>query len=202
MFTFIIHSGFWSYLGQQTVTFLSNLISISIFCSTLFLRDLLVNAIKTGDANRFTWNIDILCLCLCLSLGASLVVVTQVACLAHANRVIQLISMLAIPGQLVSSKLSVAWRAHVFGIVLSVNMRALRNFHRITLVLLLVTFRNHLFLNSSGVWSFIQLLNHIFSFCYQFILIWKGGKVNFSLLVCLRLGWLFFFKEFLVEEIL
>ena len=57
------------------------------------------------------------------------VVVSQVAGLAFANRVQQSVSVATLPGVLVPAVLSVAWRAHVLRIVLSVSMWALGDLH-------------------------------------------------------------------------
>ena len=70
---------------------------------------------------------------LSFGLSFSLVVVTQVASLAHSDGVVQLLSVLAVPGHLISAELSVARRAHVLGVVLSIDMWALGDLHDIGL---------------------------------------------------------------------
>lgn len=58
-------------------------------------------------------------------------IVTQIACLAHSDGIVQLVGMLAVPSSLVSAKLSIARGAHVLGVMLSMNMWALRDLHRV-----------------------------------------------------------------------
>lgn len=136
------------------------------------LANLFIDSLKTTSTDCTTRYVLLESkFCLCFSLSSSLVVVTQVASLTHADWVVQSFSVLAVPGQLVSSKLSVARRAHVFGIVLSVNMWALRNLHRITLVVLLGnTFRNQLSFNTHWISCFVQLVNEGLSLSCQLFL--------------------------------
>ena len=68
-------------------------------------------------------------LLLSLDLGSSLVVVAQVASLAHTHRVKKSVVMLAVKSILVSAELAVAGRTHVFGVVFTGGMRALSEGH-------------------------------------------------------------------------
>ena len=72
---------------------------------------------------------SLLLLSLSLDLGSSLVVIRQVAGLAHTHGVQKAVMMLTLPSILVSSELSVARRAHVFSVVLSVGVWALGDCH-------------------------------------------------------------------------
>ena len=58
------------------------------------------------------------------------VVVKDVASLAHAHRVSLPLGVLALGSLSVPSVLPIASRTHVLSVVLSVNMDALRDFHR------------------------------------------------------------------------
>lgn len=73
-------------------------------------------------------------LSLSLDLGSSLVVVTQVASLAHAHGVEQSVLVLTFSGVLVSAELSIARGAHVLSVVLSVGVRALGDGHHSSLL--------------------------------------------------------------------
>jgi hypothetical protein len=65
-----------------------------------------------------------------------LVIVAQVAGLAHTHRVQQPVLVLAVVGVLIAAVLPVARRAHVLGVVLSVDVRALGDFHYLLLLVL------------------------------------------------------------------
>lgn len=67
---------------------------------------------------------------LSLDLGATLMVVGEVASLAHAHRVEQSISVTALGRVLVATELAVAGRAHVLGVVLAVRVRTFSDLHR------------------------------------------------------------------------
>jgi hypothetical protein len=69
---------------------------------------------------------------LSLDLGASLVIVGQVASLTHAHRVQKSIGMLTVESILVAPELSVARGAHVFSVMLSQGMRALGDGHDVS----------------------------------------------------------------------
>ena len=64
-----------------------------------------------------------------LDLGSSLVVIGEVAGLAHADGVVESIGVFALGGILLSTEFAVARRAHVLGVVLSVRVGALGDKH-------------------------------------------------------------------------
>ena len=102
------------------------------------LLDLFIDALDANTADGLfrvgTLVFGVLSLCL----GLSLVIVTQVASLAHTDGVVQLVSVFTVPGSLVSTELSIAGRAHVLGIMLSVNVWTLGDLHDIRLGLWLI----------------------------------------------------------------
>ena len=98
--------------------------------------DLFIDPVETASADALTRVTAVLGLC--LSLGSSLVVVTQVASLAHTHGVVQSLTVMAVPGHLVTAKLTVARGTHVLGVVLSMHMRALGDLHLISSVLGLI----------------------------------------------------------------
>jgi membrane associated rhomboid family serine protease len=59
------------------------------------------------------------------------VIVREVASLAHSHRVKQPFFVGAVPSILISPILSVAARAHVFGIMFSIYMGTFGNFHHL-----------------------------------------------------------------------
>lgn len=92
-------------------------------------QDLIIDARDrlAGDALQ---GLGLLLLLLGLTLHLSLlVVVAQIAGLAHTHGVVEPVSVLAVPGKLVATKLTVTGGAHVLGVVLAVGMGALRNLH-------------------------------------------------------------------------
>ena len=85
-----------------------------------------------------------------LDLGAALVVVSQVARLAHAHRIELSVRVGTLGRVLISTVLAIARRAHVFGVMLTVGMRAFRNLHHLDL-LRVEQFPQLLFLAEHGV---------------------------------------------------
>ena len=63
-----------------------------------------------------------------LDLGAALVVVSQVARLAHAHGIELSIRVGTLGRVLISTVLAIARRAHALGVMLSLSVRALRDF--------------------------------------------------------------------------
>ena len=86
-----------------------------LFC--ILLRRLIVNL--SLDLVEKLLSLDLLLL-LSLHLGSLLMVVGEVASLAHALRVEKSVMVLTISSIVVSTKLSIAGGAHVLGVVLSV----------------------------------------------------------------------------------
>jgi hypothetical protein len=59
------------------------------------------------------------------------VVISQVAGLAHPHRVKKPLCVFTSPGILIPSKLTITGRAHVLGVVLSVDMWTFGNLHHV-----------------------------------------------------------------------
>lgn len=66
---------------------------------------------------------------LSLDLGSSLVVIGQIARLAHAHGVQLSVSMSTLGGVLISAVLSIARWTHVLGVVLAIGVRTLSDLH-------------------------------------------------------------------------
>jgi hypothetical protein len=127
LFSFVCLFGGRDYLIN--IKMMSSLGSHFKFIGCLF--DIFVDTMDADAADRFV-RVGTLTLVLCVlsfGLGSSLVIVTQIAGLAHSDGVVQLLGMSTVPGHLVSTKLSVTGRAHVFGVMLSVNVWARSDLH-------------------------------------------------------------------------
>ena len=126
---------------------------------------------------------------LSLDLGSSLVVVWEVAGLAHAHGVEQSVGVLAVEGVLVTTELAVARGAHVLGVVLSVHVRAFGDSHHVWLLKVV----------SSNCTTMGVFLRNFFLDCVLLDLDWL------RYLDLLDRGWLFLFSfldELFLDEIL
>ena len=99
--------------------------------SIIFATNLFVDSVDGTTADRGARNFFRKFEVGLLHLSSSLVIVTQVTGLAHANGVVESISVLAVPCKLVSTELSIARWTHVFSVVFSWGVWTLRNFHRV-----------------------------------------------------------------------
>lgn len=81
-------------------------------------------------------------------------IVIKIARLTHAHRVQQAVLMWAVPSRLVPSVFAIAWRTHVFCIVLTIFVRAFCNFHRFFSLLIL----NCNFTCKRIGWEFLSLI--------------------------------------------
>jgi len=97
-----------------------------LFC--ILLRRFIVNL--SLDLFEKLLSLDLLLL-LSLHLGSLLMVVGEVASLAHALGVEKSVMMLTISCVIISTELSIAGGAHVLGVVLSVWMWALSDLHNV-----------------------------------------------------------------------
>ena len=89
----------------------------------------MANGLSLSNLGLFGLDLLLLGCQLAFRLGASLVVVGQVASLTHAHRVQLPVGVRALGGQLVPAVLPIAGRAHVLGVVLPVGVRTLGDLH-------------------------------------------------------------------------
>ena len=99
-----------------------------LFC--ILIRRLIVNLTLNLLEELLSLNLLLL---LSLHLSSLLVVVREVASLAHALGVEKSVMMLTVSCIVVSTKLSIAGGAHVLGVVLSIWMWALSDLHNVVL---------------------------------------------------------------------
>lgn len=81
------------------------------------------------ESSLLLFLLDLVALLFALDLGLVLEVLRQIALLAHSLRVKQPVFVRALCGILVAPHFPVAGRAHVFGVVLAVRVRALGDRH-------------------------------------------------------------------------
>ena len=157
------------------------------------MNNFLVDAVQRCVAHRVARDVGLGFLKLC-GLRSSLVVVAEVASLAHSDRVVQFVGVFAGPGQLVAAELAVARRAHVLGVVFAVNVRALCDLHRVVCVLSgsLIFDQGGLDLGSVG--AVVDLINLLLGFQGHISLGWSDDLGSL-----LSLAWL---DEFQLQEIL